>query len=201
VNGDRADLAAIRAFFAPRAAGWEDRFPDDDPAYRRAVDELAPREGGVALDAGCGTGRALTRLRHWVGPAGLVVGLDATPEMLAEATRRGRHGPAALALGDAWRLPLADGTVDAVLAAGLLPHLADPSAGLAELARVGGPGARLAVFHPISRAALAGRHGAVPSDDDATAPIRLVPALERSGWEPVSVDDGDDRFLALAVRR
>jgi SAM-dependent methyltransferase len=197
------DVAAVRTFFASRAAGWEDRFPDDGPAYQRAVAELDPSPGGVALDAGCGSGRALEPLRDRVGPRGMVIGLDVTPEMLAEAVRRGRRAPGSLALvlGDAWRLPLAAGTLDAILAAGLIPHLDDPAAALAELARVTRPGGRLAVFHPISRAALAARHGGQPSDDDAVAPARLVPALTLAGWEPVSVDDGDDRFLVIAARR
>jgi SAM-dependent methyltransferase len=195
-------LAAIRTFFACRAAGWEDRFPDDGPAYQEAVAQLDPRPAGVALDAGCGSGRALELLGDRVGPGGLVIGLDVTPEMLAEAVRRGRRarGSLVLVLGNAWRLPLADGVIDAVLAAGLVPHLADPSGGLAELARVTRQGGRLAVFHPVSRAALAARHGRAPSDDDALAPARLLPILIRSGWEPVSVDDGDDRFLVIAAR-
>lgn len=200
---DGGSLAAIRTFFASRAVGWEDRFPNDTAEYQRAVAQLDPRRASVALDAGCGSGRALELLQDRVGPGGLVIGLDVTPEMLTEAIRRGRRvlGSLVLVLGDAWRLPLADGAVDAVLAAGLVPHLSDPSGGLAELARVTRPGGRLAVFHPISRAALAARHFRAPSDDDAIAPARLLPILNRSGWQPVIVDDGDVRFLVVAERR
>ena len=101
----RAEIASTRAFFAPRAAGWEDRFPDDGPSYERAVDELKPPEGGRVLDAACGTGRALPALRAAVGPAGTVVGVDLTAEMLAEAGRRGRGSVAVLVLADAMKLP------------------------------------------------------------------------------------------------
>jgi hypothetical protein len=81
-----------RAFFAPRAAGWEHRFPDDDPAYATAVGELGLRAGQTALDLGCGTGRALPHLVRAVGPRGRVAGLDLTYEdgpkrFLATATR------------------------------------------------------------------------------------------------------------------
>jgi SAM-dependent methyltransferase len=193
-------LARTRAFFGPRAAGWEARFPDDGPAYRAAVAELGLGPGQTALDAGCGTGRALPLLRAAVGPAGVVLGLDLTPEMLATAAANGRATHAHLVMADAGRLPLPAASVDAVFAAGLLPHLPEPADGLRELARVTRPGGRLAVFHPVGRAALAARHGRVPSDDDLLAPPRLRPLLRRTGWAVGSVDDGPDRFLALATR-
>ena len=123
-----ARIASTRAFFAPRAAGWEDRFPDDGPRYARALADLEPPVGGTVVDAACGTGRALPALRAAVGPAGTVIGVDLTTEMLAEAARRGRRSVAALLLADAMTLPFATGSLDAVFAAGLLPHLADPDA-------------------------------------------------------------------------
>ena len=49
----KAEIASTRAFFAPRAAGWEDRFPDDGPSYEQAVAELEPPAGGAVLDAAC----------------------------------------------------------------------------------------------------------------------------------------------------
>ncbi|HET6502946.1 MAG TPA: methyltransferase domain-containing protein [Amycolatopsis sp.] len=194
-------IAATRAFFAPRAAGWETRFPDDGPSYRRAVAELAPPPGGAVADVACGTGRALPELRAAVGAAGTVIGIDLTVEMLAEATARGRRGSAALVLADALRLPLAPAGLDAVFAAGLLPHLADPVAGLAELSRVCRRGARLALFHPLGRAALARRHGREPSDDDIRAEPRIRAALAEAGWHCDMVDDAEDRYLVLATRR
>ena len=198
---DTGGRAALRAFFGPRAAGWEDRFPGDEPAYAAAVEALAPRPGGTALDAACGTGRALPILRRAVGADGLVVGVDITPEMLAEAAGRGRHRDARLVLGDVRRLPLGPGTVDAVLAAGLVGHHGDAVEVLAELARVTAPGGWLALFHPISRAALAARHGQVPDPDDLRAEHRIRPLLDGAGFEPEMVDDGPDRYLVIGRRR
>lgn len=195
------DVAGTRAFFGPRAAGWETRFPDDGPSYERAVAELAPPVGGTALDVACGTGRALPALRSAVGPAGTVLGVDLTVEMLAEATRRGRGGLSTLVLADAMALPLATGSLDAVLAAGLVTHLPDPVAGLAELARATRLGGRLALFHPIGRAALARKHGHEPNGDDIRSADRIRPLLAEAGWRCESVDDADDRYLVLAVRR
>jgi SAM-dependent methyltransferase len=189
-----------REFFAPRAATWEQRFPDDDPVYADAVARLGLRAGQAVLDAGCGTGRALVPMRDAVGRDGTVVGVDLTPEMLAAARDHGRLTVAALLLADTRFLPLRDASVDAVLAAGLLPHLPDPAAGVAELARVTRPGGRLAVFHPVSRAMLAARKGRVPAVDGTLARPVLGPLLERGGFTMDSYDDGD-RFLVLATRR
>jgi SAM-dependent methyltransferase len=193
-------LSDTRAFFGPRAAGWDDKFGDDGPAYARAVAELAPPPGAVVLDAGCGTGRAMTHLRAAVGRAGTVVAVDATPEMLAAARTAGRDREGSLVLGDASALPLRDGGVHAVFAAGLLPHLADPQAGLAELARVCVPDGRLALFHPVGRATLAARHGSAPSDDDVLSAARLPGLLAATGWTLLGLDDAEDRYLALAAR-
>ena len=185
-------------FFASRAASWDQRFPDDAPRYARAVAELAPPAGGVALDIGCGTGRALPFLRDAVGPRGSVLGLDLTPEMLAVAAERST-APGGLIRADAARLPLATASCDALFAAGLLHHLADPIAGLREFARIARPHARLALFHPIGRVALAARHGGVPDPSDVRDPRQLGAALAAAGWQLEQLDDSDERYLATAV--
>ncbi|MGQ4513285.1 methyltransferase domain-containing protein [Streptomyces sp. DW26H14] len=194
------DLTRVRDFFGARAAGWEAKFPDDGPAYAAAVEALGLPPGGRVLDAGCGTGRALPPLRAAVGPGGTVLGGDVTPEMLAEAGRRGRRESGALLLADAAALPLRDGALDAVFAAGLIAHLPDPVSSLRELARVVRPGGRLALFHPVGRAALAARQGRRLTEDDLRAEPRLRPLLARSGWRLETYVDEDDQFLALAVR-
>jgi SAM-dependent methyltransferase len=193
-------LRATQEFFAARAAGWEERFPDDDPRFEQAILELAPPAGGCVLDAGCGTGRALRFLRRAVGHSGLVVGLDVTPEMISEARCLGRHSLGVLLVADGEQPPFRDRTFDAIFAAGFVPHLNDPQAGLAELARITVPGGRLAIFHPIGRAPLAARHGHTPSDNDVVAPVRLMPLLESAGWALESIDDGPKRYIAIARR-
>ncbi|MFD3570838.1 class I SAM-dependent methyltransferase [Streptomyces sp. NPDC058667] len=197
------DPTHVREFFGARAADWDRRFPDDGPAYAAAVAEIGLRPGDAVLDAGCGTGRALPPLRAAVGPSGTVLGADLTPEMLEEAVRAGRAGKggtATLLLADVGRLPVRDGALDAVFGAGLISHLAEPVADLRELARVVRPGGRLALFHPIGRAALAARHGRRITPDDLRAEPRLRAVLAEAGWRLVSYVDEDTRYLAMAVR-
>lgn len=191
----------VRLFFAERAAGWETRFSDDTPAYTEAVAALGLPPGGRALDAGCGTARALPLLRAAVGPAGEVVGADLTPEMLREAVFLGRRAEGALIEADGGQLPLRTGAFDGVLAAGLVHHLPDPAAGLREWARITRPGGRLALFHPLGRAALAARRGHEMRADDIRAAPQIGPLLAATGWELSLFDDADERYLAVAVRR
>ncbi len=193
-------LTETRAFFACRAATWDSKFGDDLPAYRAAVAEAGIAAGGVVIDVGCGTGRALPPLREAVGPAGAVVALDVTPEMLHAARPAAAVAGAALVTADARLLPFADGAADAVFAAGLVNHLPDTAAGLRELARVTRPGGLLVLFHPSGRAALAARHGHSVSHDEPLAQEPLRRSTAASGWQLTAYHDAPHRFFAVAER-
>jgi SAM-dependent methyltransferase len=194
-------LTETRAFFACRAATWDAKFGGDIPAYREAVGRAGIRQGGVVIDVGCGTGRALPPLREAVGPTGAVIALDLTPEMLDAARPASQEAGAAVVLADARALPLRDGCADAVFAAGLVNHLPDTEAGLRELARVIRAGGKLVLFHPSGRAALAARHGNALSPDEPLAEGPLRRSTRASGWVLTAYDDGPHRFFALAERR
>jgi SAM-dependent methyltransferase len=127
--------------------------------------------------------------------------VDLTAEMLLEARRRGRGTLAGLVRGNVLALPFPAGTFSVVFASGLVSHLTDPVGGLRELARVARPGARLGLFHPIGRAALARRHGRGLSPDDVRSGPRIRTVLEQAGWTCTEVDDAEDRWWVRAVRR
>jgi len=189
------DRRRTTGFFASRAATWDERFPDDGPKFAAAVAHLGLAPGAVAVDVGCGTGRALPHLRGAVGATGTAIGLDLTPEMCTVAA-----GRAPVVLADAATLPLPHAVCDGLFAAGLLHHLADPLAGLAEWARVTKPGGALALFHPIGRAALAERKGHELDDADIRDANNLPAALSAAGWNLEHLDDGADQYLAVARR-
>jgi ubiquinone/menaquinone biosynthesis C-methylase UbiE len=57
------------------------------PARRRAVAALGLKPGDTVLEMGAGTGRNFPYLVEAVGPSGTVIGVDASPGMLAEARK------------------------------------------------------------------------------------------------------------------
>ncbi len=170
------------------------------PAYAAAVARAGIPRGGVVVDVGCGTGRALHALRQAVGPDGAVIAADLTPEMLAAARPKATAARAALVIADARRLPFADASADALFAAGLVNHLPDPEAGLGELARVARPGGLLILFHPSGRAALAARQGRTLTGDEPLSVGPLSRSTLATGWRLTTYHDAADHFFAVAVR-
>jgi demethylmenaquinone methyltransferase/2-methoxy-6-polyprenyl-1,4-benzoquinol methylase len=140
---------SARELFAPLGPTY-DRYASllsfgQDPRWRRFLaSRVDPPQGGRILDVATGTGAVAAELLRR-RPDLHVVGIDQSPEMLAEARRR-LGARVELHEGRAESLPFADGSFDALTFTYLLRYVDDPAATLRELARVVRPGGTIAML-------------------------------------------------------
>jgi len=118
---------------------------------RRAVASLGLSKGALVYDLACGTGDFC---RELLGAGMRPVGFDFSLEML-----RAAHLEAAFVQADALRLPVGDGSADAITCGFALRNVVDLARAFDEMARVLAPGGRIAlleVSEPTSRIARVG---------------------------------------------
>jgi SAM-dependent methyltransferase len=135
------------------AVWWQREYTDGaDVEYEEQIIPLVVehfRGTRRVLDIGCGEGQVARGL----AAAGVeVVGLDPSGPQITAARARG--GGPEYARANAERLPIADRSVDAVLACLAFEHVQDLSSAVQELARVLVPGGRLLLLvgHPLLQA-------------------------------------------------
>ena len=163
-QADAARLAAVRAdraaaaerYFASHAGVWDAlrslhvAESEVEAACRRAL-EGAPI--GRLVDIGTGTGRMI---ELFAPAAENALGIDRSPEMLRLARAKLAEaglGSVELRQGDMYALPLESGTADTVIIHQVLHYAQNPTAAVAEAARLLAPGGRLLVvdFAPHER--------------------------------------------------
>lgn len=157
----------LRRMFDQLAPSWGlRRAPDYLAAFNLALDEL-DRPPTRVLDLGSGTGEPTVALaRRW--PSAEVTGVDMSPGMVEEATRRlpaDLHGRVRYEVADASALPFPDGLFDLVTLVNMIPFFD-------ELARVVAGSGYVLVFATQG----AGTPIYVPA-------LRLRAELRRRGFE------------------
>jgi SAM-dependent methyltransferase len=149
-------------FIFPTGRGWAQELGYPAEELEAVPDETVDSFAGVAnpwvlgriepdatvLDLGCGAGTDLLIAAQMAGPAGKVIGVDMTPEML----ERARAGAQQMGLGNVElheslieSLPLDDESVDIVTSNGVIDLVPDKDAVFDEIDRVLRPGGRLQI--------------------------------------------------------
>ena len=160
-------------------------------AVADAVALLSPRADDRCLDVGTGTGEVLRQLARRAPVPGTVIGIDASPGMLARVSAL----PPGWSVrgGDARHLDLPDASFDAASASYLLHLLggAELAQVLAEIRRVLRPGGRLVTVTPaipgrgIARPLAIGLDALSRRQPDAYRGLRALdprPALAQAGF-------------------
>jgi ubiquinone/menaquinone biosynthesis C-methylase UbiE len=113
------------------------------PAYHDArqwlLQNLGISQGSSVIEAGCGTGAALSDVLSVVGKKGRITGNDPTKAFVESARARAEQLGAANAryeIGDIRSIAAGDGEFDAAFCDKVLIHAGPPKAALTEMARV-----------------------------------------------------------------
>lgn len=187
----RKNLDGVRRVYARAAARYDARWGRYlDRTISTTVAAVPAPAPGRLLDVGCGSGVLLERLlaREATLEA---VGVDASPEMLAVASRRVR-GRARLLVADAASLPFRTGAFDIVTTTSSLHHWSDPGLALSEIARVLAPGGRFVLTdwrtdHPATRLLDLILRRVDPSHIGAMSVAGAQRLLRQAGLRPTSV--------------
>lgn len=141
-------VAEMRSYFDAHAEGWDgirSMHVSDGEVEAAILRALAARPVGYLLDIGTGTGRMLELLAPESRGA---IGIDRSADMLRVARGKleaAQLGHCEVRQADMYALPQADGSIDTVLLHQVLHYADNPSAAIAEAARVLAPGGRLLV--------------------------------------------------------
>jgi SAM-dependent methyltransferase len=85
---DTEPVTAEQAAYTRDASAYDSRTSAFDTYRRKLVDLLPLQRGDVVLDIGCGTGLCFEQVRGRVGAEGVIVGVDASRDMLSVAAAR-----------------------------------------------------------------------------------------------------------------
>ena len=162
--------------------------------------------GETVLDLGSGAGFDAFLAASRVGPTGRVIGVDMTPEMIAQAQANAANGDypnVEFRLGDIESMPMESASVDLVISNCVLNLVPDKAKAFSEIVRVLRPGGRLAVSDivldgPLPEALKANEGAYCSCISGAIGREEYLAKLAAAGLQEVQIVSASDAAALLA---
>ncbi len=175
---------------------------------RNVVEMAGIQPGDTVLDVGCGSGNLTLAAKRAAGETGTVVGIDASPEMIAAARKKaGRaRSETRFEVGLIEKIPFPDSTFDAVINRLMVHHLPDDlkRRAFVEVLRVLKPGGLLFIadFNRPRNPILAHLSMVMVGHGMAQTNTWALPAmLTEAGFVDVNSGKTNSAFLAFVSGR
>ena len=164
-------------------------------------------KGETVVDLGSGAGFDCFLAAERVGPAGRVIGVDMTPDMVSRAranARKNGHANVEFRLGEIEHMPIADSSADLIISNCVINLSPDKAAVFAEAFRVLKPGGRLMVSDIVLNGELpealrenADAYSACISG--AIDKARYLDLMKAAGFDQVRIESESPFFADLVV--
>jgi ubiquinone/menaquinone biosynthesis C-methylase UbiE len=190
-------------YFNSRAAIWDEQVTEKDTGKLKAMmARLDIKAGDDVLDVGTGTGVFVPFLLEKTGPEGRLVCIDYAGEMLKIAKAKGFKGNITFLCTDIMENRLADDSFNSAVCYSVFPHFRDKPGALREIYRLLKKSGRLFICHTSSRREINEIHRGLPEVCDHLLPENdeMRRMLSGTGFKNISIDDGQDYYLARAVK-
>ena len=193
----------IRSYFNQKAPIWDETIAEKDVTK---LEEMAHRldikSESFVLDVGTGTGIFVPFLLNKIGRNGRLVAIDIAEEMLRLARVKSFSTEIDHIHADIVTLPINGETFHTVVCYSSFPHFEDKARALREIHRMLRKNGRLFICHTSSRQEINELHYQIPEvhmhllpEDDEMRRL-----LSAAGFGEISVFDGEDSYLASAVK-
>jgi demethylmenaquinone methyltransferase/2-methoxy-6-polyprenyl-1,4-benzoquinol methylase/phosphoethanolamine N-methyltransferase len=167
-----------------------------------AMAQIKP--GDKVLDVGCGTGNLTLTASRYAAPAGSIVGIDASPEMIGVAQKKVKSGGSetVFEIGLIEQIAYPDASFDVVISRLVIHHLPDDlkRRGFAEMFRVLKPGGRLFIadFKPPENPVLFHVFSTLVGPRMMHSSMQgIPPMLSKAGFVEVASGPTRSAFLAF----